>query len=253
VWYSADASNIQLRIPAYEAGETELIEIFDHPERGPYYGSYHLVIFDTLHPELFAKHGKDCKTLFEDTWYQWVKNGNFARQFGAQPKKVDSTFRVQGGSDLIGNRFPRIDRLAKKYITYSNKHGYVETIPDKLLNCKRGYPLMTSRTQYGKISPTLPFCYHVAGSAQQWMGNAMVNCGEIINRWRRKDKYHVYTIIQVHDELVFDFPQEKIAGTHKPRIEDLRHAMEKCGDRINVPTPVNVERHDESWAVGVAI
>ncbi len=91
-WWSLDAKNIELRIPAYEAGETDLIYVFEHPNDAPYYGSYHLVVFDLLHPDLFAQHGKKCKDEFESTWYQWVKNGNFAVIYGCQEEKADATF-----------------------------------------------------------------------------------------------------------------------------------------------------------------
>ena len=110
-----DYTGIELAIPAYEAGEVEMIKIFEAPDDPPYYGSYHLLIFDTLHPELFAKHGKAVKQMFEDTWYQWVKNGNFARQYGAQEKKVDQTYRVPGGViKKVAKRFPKIDALSRK-------------------------------------------------------------------------------------------------------------------------------------------
>lgn len=253
VWYSFDAANIELRIPTFECGEEELMNVFLRPKDPPYFGSYHLVIFDTLHPDLFRQHGEQCKVLFEDTWYQWVKNGNFARQYGAGEKLVDATYRVPGGFARIGKRFPKIDALSRKYLDLANKHGYVETIPDRLVDPKRGYPLMTERGWGGRVKPTIPFCYHVSGTAMQWMNTAMVACDELIEGWARREKFRVYMIAQVHDELLFDFPAERRPGEHKPRVEAIRAAMEKCGERIGVPTPVTAERHDTCWAVGTKL
>ena len=104
-WWSLDAQNIELRITAYEADEEELVEVFLHPERPPYFGSYHLVVFDVLHPDLFAKHGESCKNIFASTWYQWTKNGNFALIYGAQKETADRTYRVSGAYEKIRRRF----------------------------------------------------------------------------------------------------------------------------------------------------
>lgn len=249
VWYSFDAQNIELRIPAYEAGEKELIEVFDHPEQGPYYGSYHLVVFDTLHPHLFAQHGKECKTLFEDSWYQWVKNGNFARQYGAQERKVDSTYHVEGGYKKVANRFPNIDRLSRKITAEAERTGLVWTIPDKLVDAERGYPLMTKLESWERQSPTIPFCYHVSGTACQWMNAAMVAVDTQLCQWR-EEGFDAHMILTVHDELVVDLPTD---SGNDDRAISLKKLMEAVGERISVPTPVTVERHEESWAKGVAV
>jgi hypothetical protein len=51
-WWSLDYENIELRIPFYLSGEQELIALFEHPERPPYYGSVHLLNFHTVYPEI---------------------------------------------------------------------------------------------------------------------------------------------------------------------------------------------------------
>lgn len=253
VHYSFDGSNVELRIPVFEAEEWEMMDVFLHPERPPYYGSYHLVIFDTLHPKLFAEHGAKCKTLFEATWYQWGKNYTFCRQYGGGEELADATARVAGACKITGKRFPKVSKLSEHYLELANRHGYVETIPDRLVNSKRGYPLNTERGWGGKVKPTLPFCYHVSGTAMQWMNTVMVVVHEILTEWRRKKKMDAWIVNQVHDEIILDFPAEKFPGQHRPFIETVKSEMEKVGDRVGVPIPVTAERHDESWAVGVAV
>lgn len=252
VHYSFDGRNVELRIPAYEAKEEELIKVFERPNDPPYFGSYHLVIFDTLHPEKFAKDGKRCKDLYESTWYQWVKNGNFARQYGAQEELVDATYRVPGGYKLISSRFPKIDELNRRMIAFANKHGYVETIPDRVVDPQHGYPLRTARGWGGKVKPTLPLCYRVSGTAMQWMNTVMIVVEGLLSDWRSK-KFDGWIINQVHDEIILDFPAERVPGEHKPYIDTVKREMERVGDRIGVPIPVTAERHDESWAVGVGV
>jgi DNA polymerase I-like protein with 3'-5' exonuclease and polymerase domains len=258
-WWSLDFQNIELRIPAYEAGEADLIYIFEHPDEPPYYGSYHLVIADVLHPELFKQHGKKFKDVFKATWYQWVKNGNFARQYGAQEKLVDRTYRVEGAYKLISKRFPKIDALNRKTIAAADKTGYVETIPDKTVCSDRGYPLVCGGNEWGGISPTIPFCYRVQGSAMWTMQMAMIKADDRLGGWREAG-FDGHIIMQVHDEMVFDFPKSPVhpredTGRFRRsnlwRIDQIRRDMENCGMGIGVPTPTSCTYHEVNWAEGV--
>lgn len=256
-WWSMDAQNIELRIPAFEAPEPDLVYVFEHPKDPPYYGSYHLFVFDILHPELFKKHGKECKTLFESTWYQWVKNGNFAVIYGAQRDKADATYHVPGAFDKIRYRLPRIAALSDKWKAYADKHGYVETIPDKSVNPRRGYPLLCTRTEYGRVMPTIPLNYHVSGTAMQWMHKAMIRSHAQLQEWNRC-QVDYYMIMQVHDELVFDFPKEAHPkqdpkNSNLWRARKLQQLMELGGQDIGVPTPTTCEYHEHNWSVGVAL
>lgn len=206
-WYSMDAANIELRIPAYLAGESELIRVFDRPDDPPYYGSYHLVVFDTLWPDIFAKYGKDVKShpQYESSHYKPVKNGNFARQYGAQEAKVDATYGVKGGFRKVANRFPKIDALNRATIATANKYGKVWTVPDKDVDPERGYPIVCRRNVRDVIPPTVPFAYFVSGTAGWWMNRAIAKCDRIVERWR-KDGYDGHMIATVHDEILFDLP-----------------------------------------------
>jgi len=258
-WYSMDAKNIELRIPAYEAREPDMMYIFDHPNDPPYFGSYHLLIFDLLHPDLYKEHGVDCKELFEDTWYQWVKNGNFAIQYGAQEKKADATYHVPGAFQMIRERFTRIAKLNDNYKRAADKYGCVETIANKRLGHKRGYPLLCTRTDYGKVMPTVPFCYHVSGTAMDWMQNAMIACQDKLDEWNAKiPEPQYFMILQVHDALVFDFPQ-RADPTVDPkrsnlwRVRELQKCMESCGENIGIPTPVDVKYHPVSYDKGISL
>lgn len=258
-WWSLDAKNLELRIPAYEAGEKDMIEIFEKPNDPPYFGSYHLLIFDLLHPQLFKEHGKKCKDIFESTWYQWVKNGNFAVLYGCQETKADDTYHVKGAYKKIRHRFPRIAALADSQIAMANRLGYVETIPDKALKCQRGYPILCTRSEYGKVLPTVPLNYHIQSSACYWMGTAMLECQDYLDQLNNSDggKSGYYMILNVHDELVFDFPKKEIVDGDNNSgnlavVREIKRRMEKCGDRIGVPTPVSCELHRENWSVGVS-
>lgn len=274
-WWSLDAKNIELRIPAYEAGETEMISLFEKPNEPPYFGSYHLLVFDVLHPEKFAKHGADCKKVYESTWYQWTKNGNFAVQYGAVEASgtADRAYHVPGAQKRVQQRFTKIKKLNERMIAFAQKHGYVETMPDKTVDPKRGYPLLCSRTSYNRVLPTVPLNYRVQGTAMWWMQKGMVRCHNMLEQWNRAERSRkklaenivgsmaslgYYMVMQVHDELVFDFPKGQDSGK-KMRAENLSYIrkiqklMEQGGDDIGVPTPVSVTYHSETWSEGVSV
>jgi DNA polymerase I-like protein with 3'-5' exonuclease and polymerase domains len=272
-WWSLDAKNIELRIPAYEAGEREMIDLFEREDEPPYYGSYHLLTFDVLHPEKFRKHGVKCKEVYESTWYQWVKNGNFAKQYGAQEATgtADKAYHVPGAQARLTRRFKQLEGLNQRMISQAEKLGYVETMPDKTVDPQRGYPLYCMRTRWGKIKPTIPLSYHVQGTAMWWMMKAMVRVQEYLDRL---EGYHL--VMQVHDELVFDFPRKVVkclscdedqehraccegckgVGYKPGNYHIARHVaklMEKGGDDVGVKTPVGITYHPDDWSEGVTV
>ncbi|MFA5376284.1 MAG: DNA polymerase [Dehalococcoidia bacterium] len=246
VWYSCDAKNLELRFPAYEANEPEMVYLFEHPNDPPYYGSYHMLIFDTLHPKLFAKHGMESKEAYASTWYQWTKNGDFAVQYGAvlESGTADRAYHVPGAQARIQSRFNRIKKLNAQQIAYAEKYGYVETMPDKTVDPDHGYPLWCGRTSYGRIMPTVPLNYHVSGTACWWMMKGMIRCHNYLQDVG--DDYHI--VMQIHDEQVFDFPDDE--ATNKPIIEQCMKLMAQGGDDLGVPTPVSCTKHSTTWSTG---
>lgn len=266
-WWSMDASNIELRIPAYEAGEEAMIELFERPNDPPYFGSNHLFFFDILHPDKFAKYGADVKKVYKDTWYQWTKNGDFAVQYGAVASSgtADRAYHLMGAQQMIEEKLTAIKELSNRCIKFANENGYVETIPDLSVDPDHGYPLLCTRTKWGGVLPTVPLSYHVQGTAMWWMMKAMLRCNNFLKQlnsssqtWKRvmgnvlrpKGEYHI--VLQVHDELVFDFPHLPNQG-NLPIIRELKKLMEVGGEDISIPTPVNVEYHPDNWGSGLSV
>lgn len=246
-WWSIDYENIELRIPAYEAGEELMIQLFERPDDPPYYGSNHLLFFDILHPEMFAKYGREVKNVFADTWYQWTKNGDFAVQYGAVAESgtADRAYHVVGGQAKIESRLSNIKKLSQRMIDFANKTGYVETMPDKSLGCTRGYPLYCSRSAYGKVLPTVPLSYHVQGTAMWCTNKAMVRCQKYLDELTERDPRGYYMVLQVHDEIVFDFPKGGKANLGK--IKHVQRLMEMSGDDIGVPLKAAISYHPNNW------
>ena len=261
-WYSLDAKNIERRIPAYEAGEDEIIALFERPDDPPYYGSEHLLVAHLIYPKLFEEckgkngelDGRIFKKKYVDSYYQRTKNGNFAIQYGAQEDTADRTFRVSGAYKILKKRFQKQEALNQWCISFASKHGYIETIPDKTVNPRRGYPLLVTRTEFGRAIPTVPLNYRTSGTAMWWMMKAMIRCQRKLDEWHNEeDTFDGRIAMQVHDELTFDFPVPSKPRGNVWRIRILRNLMEQGGDDIGIPTPVNVEYHEHNWSEGITI
>ena len=262
-WWSLDAKNIEIRIPAYESEEEELIRLFEAPDEAPYYGSTHLLNFHTVYPdiwdEVFAEVGlelvgKTCKKRYASTWYQWCKNGGFAVQYGAVLKSgdkqgtADKAFHRRGSHRKLKERFSKLDALDAHYVDMANETGFVHTLPDKDVDPEQGYPLECPRGWGGQVKPTIPLNYHTQGTAMWWMCRAMIRCDRLLQKWREEEGFDAVLVMQIHDELVFDFPKGSTPEENLPRAKALAAEMEKGGDGIGIPTPVGIEYHRSNWA-----
>lgn len=273
-WWSLDAKNIELRIPAYESKEDELIRLFERPDDPPYYGSTHLLNFHTVYPDMWEleleklkkelgswddallKVGPACKKRYANTWYQYCKNGGFAVQYGAIEREggtADQAFHREGCHALLKARFDNLEGLNQSWIQFANEKGYVETMPDKFVDPDNGYPLLCTRSNWGDILPTVPLNYHVQGTAMWWMCQAMIRCQAQLDEWTEEEGYDGFITMQVHDELVFDLPAgsgDEPWRTNYDKIDRLAALMAKGGEGIGVPTPVGIEYHTTVWSEG---
>ena len=258
-WWTADAENIELRIPAYRSGQKELIELFERPKDPPFYGSQHLLNFSVVYPDVWAdalaKVGIDevgpyVKKKCASDYYQWCKNGDFAIQYQCGEATADRAFHRSGAFRTLKSAFAQLESLNQYYVAFAEKYGYVETLPDRTVNPQHGYPLICARTEYGRILSTLPLNYMSQGTAGWWMVKAINRCGEQLKEWRTIG-FDAWMVLTVHDELVFDFPSGD--KRNLPKMRRLQQLMEQGGEDIGVPTPVSVSYHPRNWAEKVKL
>lgn len=261
-WWACDGKNLERRIPAYEANEEDIIYLFERPDEPPYFGSEHLMVAHMIFPREFERcrdsRGNLDGRLFKEHYlslYKRTKNGNFSIQYNAGKRKADATFGVSGAFDLIKSRFHRQETLNQKCIRTAERLGYVETIPDRTVDPERGYPIGCAR-EYGRVKPTLPFNYHTQGTACWWMMMCMIRVEEKLAQWRREG-FDAYLIMQVHDELLFDFPKATHPRTSPEesnlwRVQELKKLMEVNGQNlvVPIPTPVSIVYYDVNWTGG---
>lgn len=255
-WWSCDYQNIELRIPAYESEEKTMIDLFERPDDPPFFGSNHLVSASIVYPELFwplADQKGAFKKKYGATYYQWIKNFNFAVQYGSILKSsgwgtADRAAHRKGAHAMVMKNLSKLGGLNEAQIAYAQDHGYVETIPDIEVNRLRGYPLYCTRNDQGGILETVPLNYHVQGTAC-WV---MMRATSKINEYLATVGPEYKLIMQIHDEFVFDFPAKPNQG-NLPIIRNIERIMRNMGNNISVPLTVGIELHTDNWSVGESV
>ncbi len=255
-WWRMDFKSIENRIPAYESGQEEMIELFERPGDPPFYGSYYLLNASITCPDLFwpLAEREGAFKHEQPRAYKQVKFGTLAMQYGCGAAKADRLFRMRGAYQLLKDKLPRLTALQQRYLDLAERTGFVETLPDRSVDPERGYPILASRTEDGRVLSTTPFNYHTSGTAC-WVKNvALVRCAAQCAEWRAEG-FDAHVALEVHDEILFDFPMGADMEENLPRAAVLKGLMEQAGENLvpRVPTPVSVEWHTDSWANGVRV
>ena len=259
-WWRMDFKSIERRIPPYECGEPKMIEVFEKPNEPPYWGSLYYLTASVLYPDEFwplAEVPIDSAGGFkkkQPLLYKRAKFFDLAKQYGAGRAKGDLLSKIRNSYDLVDNEFPLLAKLQEKYLTTAERTGFVETLPDRTVDPARGYPILASRTESGRILSTTPFNYHVSGTACWCKNTALIRCSDQCAEWRR-DGFDARMVLEIHDEIIFDFPRGTTPQENLPRALVLNKLMEQSGDNLipKIPTPVSLSYHNESWSEEVPI
>lgn len=256
-WYSADYESIEARIPAYECGEEKMLAVYEAPDEPPYWGNLYYLTASLLYPEEFFSNNTS-KVHFKTDRPKLYKQTKFfvlAKQYGAGRKKGDLLSKVHDSYDLVDGNLPKLAALQAHYLRFAEREGYVETLPDRTVDPERGYPILASRTDDGRVLSTTPFNYHVSGTACWCKCTGLLRCSHQLAKWREEDGFDGYVVMDVHDELVFDFPRGPERDSNLWRALVLKKLMEQSGEDLipRIRTPVALKYHDVNWASGVPV
>lgn len=255
-WWSMDFKSIERRIPPYECGEPKMVEVFEKPNQPPYWGSLYYLTASVLYPDEFWSRTDHPDRFKKEKpkLYKQAKFFDLAKQYGAGSKKGDLLSKIKNSYSLVDNEFPLLAKLQQHYLSMAERTGYVETLPDRTVDPKRGYPVLASRTEDNRILSTTPFNYHVSGTACWCKNTALVRCIDQCAEWR-KEGFDAHIALEIHDEILFDFPRGRTHETNLPRALILKGLMEQSGENLipHIPTPVSVEYHTRTWAEGMGV
>ena len=215
IWYCIDYAQLQLRIFAYASQQKSMIEAF---KKGY---DFHSFVASEIFNKPVSEITKNEKRV--------GKNVNFGFIFGAGPKKIELASGMPGLYKKVSKLFPNAHDFLKENIALAEEDGYVYTMG--------GYRLYVPRERTYAAT-----CYKVQGTEGDIVKNGMIEVDAYLSTLPDH-----YLTMQVHDELVFDFPL-KTKAKHKRYLREIVSRMTDAGSRVGVITPVNIEVCQEHWA-----
>jgi len=206
---SADYSQIELRIVAAISGDENMIQAFiDNKD---------------IHTATAAKvYGVDEKDVTSDM-RRAAKAVNFGIIYGQTAFGLSESLGISRteAKTIIDNYFTQysaIKRYMDNTINFAREHGYVETLMGRKRYLRDIYSAnQTVRGYAERNAINSP----IQGTAAEMIKLAMTR----VHRELKKQNLQTRMILQVHDELVFDVPDNEIDQVTKLIKENMESAM----------------------------
>ena len=218
VLLAADYSQIELRVMAHLSRDKKLIDAFGRDEDIHRFTAS--LIFDCPAKDVTGTMRATAKTVNFGIIYGMSSFG-LAKDLGI---RIDEAQRF---IDSYFSRYSGIKEFIDKTIEDAEKKGFVTT----LLKRRRYIPEINSQNERirafaERVAVNTP----VQGSAADLIKLAMIKCHEVFMGTG------INMIIQVHDELVFEVPEDGLKKTARKVKEIMEGVME-----LRVPLAVDIE------------
>ncbi len=162
-----------------------------------------------------------------------AKGVNFGIIYGQTAFGLSKALRIgraEAGEfiERYRKRFPRIDEFLQTCVDHAKRHGYVET----LFGRRRRINDIDSRNPQRRAqAERLAINSVVQGSAADLIKQAMIHIDARIEAEARPSRM----LLQIHDELLFELPQDAVASEREMIISEMSSAIE-----LSVPLKVDV-------------
>jgi DNA polymerase-1 len=191
---SADYSQIELRLLAHLSGDEAFVQAFK--AGGDIHRQTAALIFEVPVDEVTSDMRARAKTI------------NFATIYGQGPHALSQQLKITHAEarafiDRYFERFTGVRQYLDSSVQYARDHGYVETIFKR----RRYVPEVRERNfnirAFGeRVAANSP----IQGSAADLIKIAMVRVAKAL----RKQQLESRMLLQVHDELVFEAPEQEL-------------------------------------------
>ncbi|HET8951160.1 MAG TPA: DNA polymerase I [Solirubrobacteraceae bacterium] len=194
VLLSVDYSQVELRVLAHIAGEDVLREIF---KRG-----------EDVHTETASAVFELPPEQLDVGMRSKAKMVNYGIVYGLSAYGLADRLQIDQGEaqefiDRYLARFPAVAQFMKDAVTQAEQHGYVST----LFGRRRQIPEIRARNwQTRKLGERLAVNSVIQGTAADIIKVAMVRAHEAL----AAEGLETRTILQIHDELLFEGPPEEM-------------------------------------------
>jgi len=219
VLLAADYSQIELRVAAHLSGDRTLIDAFKRGED----------IHNFVAKQVYGVDDRGVTSEMRRT----AKAVNFGIIYGQSPYGLSRQLGIPIGDaaqfiDAYFARYPGVEKYIVDTLGAAKKNGYVSTILGRrryVSGVEGLSPRNLNSSERIAINTT------IQGSAADMIKLAML----AIDARQREAGSHARMILQIHDELVFEMPEEMVAS-ERPLIESaMVNALE-----LSVPVVVNV-------------
>ena len=219
VLLSADYSQVELRVLAHFCGDETLRAAFAEGQD----------IHRTVAAEVFGVRPDEVTTDMRAK----AKTVNFGIIYGQTAYGLSVSLRIPRKDaaafiDRYKARFPKIDEFLAQCVSQAKRQGYVETIFGR----RRRVPDIESGNQQTRgLAERLAINSVVQGSAADLIKQALVNIARRIDAEGRPSRM----LLQIHDELVFEVPEQAVQTEREMIVHEMTSAI-----ALSVPLKVDV-------------
>lgn len=214
---AADYSQIELRVLAHLSEDPTLMAAFEADQ------DIHRIVA----AEVFGVPAAEVTSQMRGR----AKTVNFGIIYGQTAFGLARTLRIgrtEAGEFIskYRRRFPRIDEFLRRCVEQARSQGYVETIFGR----RRHISDLDARNPSQRaLAERLAINSVVQGSAADLIKQAMVNIAARIRDENRPSRM----LLQIHDELVFEVPENSVPAEREMVVAEMTSAI-----RLKVPLKV---------------
>jgi DNA polymerase-1 len=225
VMFAADYSQIELRVLAHIAGDTNLIEAFQND-----LDIHTKTAMDVFHVEAEA---------VTSNMRRQAKAVNFGIVYGISDYGLSQSLNItrKEAGEFIKRyleSFDGVKEYMEEIVQEAKQNGYVKT----LLQRRRYIPEITSRNfNVRSFAERTAMNTPIQGSAADIIKKAMIDMAAQLKEKNLKTRL----LLQVHDELIFEAPKSEIEILEKLVPQVMEHAVE-----LKVPLKVDYS-FGSSW------
>ncbi len=209
VIFAADYSQIELRVLAHIASDEKLIEAFQEDQ--DIHTKTAMEVFHVGETEVTSQMRRHAKAV------------NFGIVYGISDYGLSQSLaitRKEAGKfiDRYLISYPGVKNYMEDIVVEAKQKGYVST----LLQRRRYLPEITSRNfNLRSFAERTAMNTPIQGSAADIIKKAMIDMAERL----KKEELKTRLLLQVHDELIFEAPEDEIEILKKIVPEVMEHAV----------------------------
>ncbi len=220
VFIDADYSQIELRILAHMSGDEKLIEAYK--EEKDIHRATASQVFHVPLEEVTDEQRRNAKAV------------NFGIVYGISSFGLSQDLSItrKEAEQYIEDYFktyPKIKSCIDEFVKNAKEKGYSET----MFGRRRPVPeLKSSNYMQRSFGERIAMNSPIQGTAADIIKIAMIN----VDKRLRKEKLNSAIVVQVHDELMLEVPENEIEHAKKILVEEMSNAVQ-----LNVPLEVSAK------------